>query len=98
LKPRSGDCSRLHTPFPLTARASQKQHKYARIHGLSAQDATIYSLVKTDLRRRDIAEPKCFISKNFKHFGSPEIRTELQSYDCRYITRCADGLGYARST
>jgi len=83
--------------IPFDSASFAEATRYARVYGLSAQDATIYSSVIADLRRQDIAEPKCFISKNFKDFGSPEVKSELHSYSCRYITSFTDGLGYTRS-
>jgi predicted nucleic acid-binding protein len=59
---------------------------------LSVQDAVIYAGIIADARSRDIAEPKCFISRNVKDFGRPDILAELRGMNCRYAATFDDGL------
>ena len=42
-------------------------------------------------------ELRCFITKNSRDFVNPDIENELKAYNCRLLTKFADGLGYVRS-
>lgn len=65
---------------------------YQSLYRLSAQDSIIYAVILTDLRARPAGDPKVFISRNFKDFGDPAIRAELQSYNCTYTESFEAGL------
>ncbi|HWE39423.1 MAG TPA: hypothetical protein VG406_22925 [Isosphaeraceae bacterium] len=54
-------------------------------------------LLRTRLGRRDPAEPKCFLSRDTRAFLTPEIRSELGAFGCRFIPSFDDGLGFVRS-
>ncbi len=71
---------------------------YQGRYGLSPLDAVIYASVIAHLERSSREEPKCFLSRNPQDFSNPEIRTELESYQCRYIAKFADGLSYIENT
>ena len=64
--------------------------------GLSVQDAIIFASVMADARMRT-AEPKCFVSRNFKHFRRSDIIAELFSVNCRYAASFDDGLSIANA-
>jgi predicted nucleic acid-binding protein len=59
---------------------------------LSPQDSIIYSAVIADLQKRPLQEKKCFISRNWKDFRNPAIKSELESYNCRYAESFGEGL------
>src|SRR6266849_2706033 len=60
--------------------------------GLSPQDSIIYAAVLNDLHKRSFQEEKCYISRNWKDFRNPAIKTELELYNCRYAESFGDGL------
>ena len=62
---------------------------------LSPQDAIVYASVLDHLASAPKAL-RCFINRNSKDFLNPDIESELAAYNCRLLTRFADGLGYAR--
>ncbi len=75
----------------------QQSSHYRNLYGLPPQDAIILSVIIRDLRAQDLGEAKCFISTNVKDFGDPGIRAELKSFNCRYISKLADGLAFIAS-
>lgn len=72
----------------------QQSAHYRDLYGLSPQDAIILSAIIRDLQTQDPNEAKCFISTNVKDFGDPGIRSELKSFNCRYISKLVDGLAF----
>jgi len=72
--------------------------KYQRHYDLSPQDSIIYSAVIDDLQQQTPKRVKCFISRNSKDFGDPDIKSELTSYNCRYIVEFKDGLSFIQSS
>jgi len=75
----------------------QKALLYQDRYGLSPQDSIIYSAVIADLQRRTQEEAKCFISRNWKDFGDPDIKSELESYNCAYLEDFAAGLRFIQN-
>lgn len=69
--------------------------EYQKPLGLSLPDSVIYASVVAHMSSA-LTKPKCFLNKNSKDFVNPCIQDRLASYDCRLITRFADGLGYIR--
>ena len=64
--------------------------------GLSPQDSVVYASVMDHLSAASPG-PKCFLNRDSKDFSIPDIRDGLERYDCRLITRFADGLSYINS-
>lgn len=75
---------------------------YQQNLGFSPQDSIIYATVVADLQTRPGDEEKCFLSRDRKAFGREDddrsIKTELVSYNCRYIGSFAQGLDYIQHT
>jgi predicted nucleic acid-binding protein len=65
---------------------------FQRNLGLSPQDSIIYAAVIADLQNRPFQEDKCFISRKWKDFRNPAIKSELESYNCRYAESFGEGL------
>ena len=63
---------------------------------LSPQDSVVYASVIAHLSAASPG-PKCFLNRDRKDFSIPDIREGLERYDCRLITRFADGLSYINS-
>jgi predicted nucleic acid-binding protein len=81
------------TPATLDAATFRQARQYQAIYDLAPQDAVIYAVVLMDLRRQDLPEAKCFISRD-KDFTDPGIKAELGRFNCRYINNFTDGLNY----
>ena len=64
--------------------------------GLSPQDSVVYASVMAHLPSGS-SRPKCFLNRDRKDFAMPDIREGLERYNCRLITRFADGLSYINS-
>ncbi len=62
---------------------------------LSPQDSIVYASILDHLNAES-RERCCFITKNSKDFANPHIEHELNSRDCRLMTKFADGVGYVR--
>ena len=63
---------------------------------LSPQDSIVYASILNHLTTAS-EKPRCFITKNSRDFVNPDIENELKAYNCRLLTKFADGLGYVRS-
>ncbi len=62
---------------------------------LGPQDSIIYSTIIADLQKRPRQEVKCFLSRDKRaFFAKPGIRSELTSYNCRYIESFKQGLDF----
>lgn len=61
---------------------------------LSLQDAIVYATIVTDLQQRPLQETKCFFSRDQKAFADPAIKSELASFNCRYIDGFGNGLSF----
>ena len=62
---------------------------------LSPQDSIIFASILHHLTTTD-EEMRCFITKD-KDFANPDIQDELSSYNCKFLAKYTDGLGYIRS-
>ncbi|MDQ5824872.1 MAG: hypothetical protein M3441_11810 [Chloroflexota bacterium] len=71
-----------------------KSERYRSLYNLSPQDAIILSAITRDFGTQDRLEAKCFISTNAKDFNNPGIRAELKLFNCRLISKIADGLAF----
>ena len=65
-------------------------------YGLSPQDAIIYASIVRDLVTSGRTDRSCFMSRNLKDFGDPDIREELASYDCQYEESYEVGVSLIR--
>lgn len=64
---------------------------------LLLQDSIIYSAIMADLKSQPEEEAKCFLSRDYRAFGSDadhRIKAELAKYHCRYIGSFAQGLNF----
>ncbi len=69
--------------------------QYHRIHGLSAQDAIVYSSVLTHLSQIHAAEA-CFLNRNAKDFDDQNIVEELAGHNCQLFVRFDAGYSFIR--
>jgi predicted nucleic acid-binding protein len=63
----------------------------------SPQDAIVFASVTEHLKRLQIDEPKCFITKNSKDFKDPDIEDQLVNFNCKLLFTFEAGLGYMKS-
>lgn len=80
--------------IPLNATTFHEAQRYEQTYGIDLPDAIIYASVISDLKTAHVTEPKCFVSRNYKHFRDQAIEQELQSFGCRYIERFADAVNF----
>jgi predicted nucleic acid-binding protein len=72
---------------------------YQRSLILSPQDSIIYAVMLADLKKQPAQEMKCFLSRDYKAFGSDKdrgIKDELGKYNCRYIGSFTQGLDFIK--
>ncbi len=68
---------------------------YQNKFGIRPKDSIIYAGIIEDLKQRPVSEQKCFLSRDKKAFNDdPEIKAELSTYNCRYISSFSDGFRY----
>lgn len=63
---------------------------------LSLQDAIVLATVLSHSRLTDTAEPKCFVSKNWKDFNEPGIRAALRAAGCDYADSFESAMRFVR--
>ncbi|MDE0213177.1 MAG: PIN domain-containing protein, partial [Deltaproteobacteria bacterium] len=68
--------------------------QYQRTHGLSPQDALVYSSVLTHLKRVRASE-NCFLNRD-KGFGDQNIVEELAGYNCQLFVQFDAGYSFIR--
>ncbi len=79
--------------LPLDSNVLNESENLEKSLNLSAQDAIVYVSVLSNLRTNQ-SEDSCFLNRNSKDFDIPDIRTELESYNCLMIPRFDDGLQF----
>ena len=63
---------------------------------LTPQDSIVYASVIGHLSNITDGN-NCFLNRNSKDFGTPDIINSLASYNCRILFSFENGLGYIRS-
>ena len=79
--------------IPIDLDTARAAIEYQINQNLSPQDSIVYASVVRHLRSSATGS-KCFLNRNSKDFLNPDIQDELKNYECRLITRFADGLGF----
>lgn len=64
---------------------------------LSPQDALIYASILDHLGKEESDSFGCFITKDAKDFATPDIKNDLEKYNCKLLTSFANGLEYVRT-
>jgi hypothetical protein len=75
---RTGRLLRLSTDTLAQAQVLQAQY------GLQSVDAIIIGAVIVDLAQQPLSGDRWFVSRNWRDFDDPGIRTELARYNCSY--------------
>jgi predicted nucleic acid-binding protein len=65
--------------------------------GLEFPDALVYASVLEHLETAT-TDNSCFITKNAKDFGDPDIEKELGALECKVLFKFHDGLGYSKAS
>ena len=71
--------------------AASTEHQ--RAHGLSAQDALVYSSVLSHLKRVPARE-SCFLNRNSTDFDDQNIVDELADYNCKLLFQFYTGYSF----
>jgi len=69
--------------------------QYQRTHGLSAQDAIVYSSVLTHLKRVHASE-NCFLNRNATDFDDQNVVEELAGHNCQLFLQFDAGCSFIR--
>jgi predicted nucleic acid-binding protein len=70
---------------------------YQIAYGLLPKDSIIYAGIMADLQRAPREELKCFVSSDSDFGIHPAIKSELQTYNCRYISKFSQALQFVKS-
>lgn len=92
------EMAQLTTVIPFTPEIVTEAYVNAQTHGLTPQDALIYTSVLAGLRILSADEPKLFISRNAADFNKPGIRAELRTLGCEYLSNFQAAAGRLRAT
>mgnify|MGYP002777125130 CR=1 FL=1 len=65
-------------------------------YGLASQDALVFASVVSHLRN-DKPHRSCFLNRNSKDFGSPDVVDQLNQFNCRVILSFENGYEFIRS-
>jgi len=85
---------KIGTSIELDESMLEQARSYREQFGLKPQDSIIYAAVIADLQQRPPTEIKCFVSRNWRDFDDPGIKSELASYNCRYIGSFTQSLNF----
>jgi hypothetical protein len=77
----------------LTSGVIKQAASFEQRLGLSRQDALVYSSVVTHLSAVELSA-SCFLNKNTKDFLVPQIKEQLDSFNCKLIPDFKQGLEY----
>ena len=82
-------------PFPTDSKAFARAKKYKEV--LQPKDSIIYASMTADIRKQELTEPKCFITRD-KDFQLPQIRRNLKKFNCKILSSYKDGLDYMNNS
>ena len=92
-------CSRLlqvAEVIPLGAPILITAIQYQHTHGLSPQDALVYTTVLEHLKQHH-AMQSCFLNRNSRDFDDPDLVDELDRYKCKLLPRFDTGYQFVLS-
>ena len=82
--------------IPLGTSVLAASTQIERAHGLSSQDALVYSSVVSHLKR--LRQPEsCFLNRNSKDFSDQNIVDELADYNCKLLFQFDTGYSFIRA-
>lgn len=82
--------------IPLTADIISEAANHEDLYGLMPQDALVYASILFHLNQHK-PTIACFLNRNSRDFDTPEIKTELNSLNCRMISQFDQGLSFIQS-
>ncbi|HAO12474.1 MAG TPA: PIN domain-containing protein [Planktothrix sp. UBA8407] len=69
---------------------------YENRYALMPQDALVYASILFHLQQNQ-PTIACFLNRNSRDFDTPEIKAELNSFNCRMISQFDQGLSFIQS-
>ena len=81
--------------IPTGSSTIRKAITFQKSRDLGPQDSVIYASILEHLGTAS-KKSSCFITKD-KDFASPDIENELKNYNCKLLTKFANGFGYIRN-
>lgn len=84
-------------PIETTSFIFNQALAYQIAYGLLPQDSIIYAAIIADLQRAPHDELKCFVTSDSDFGIHPAIKSELQAYNCRHISKFSQALQFVKS-
>lgn len=82
--------------IPLNGNILSEAATYENCYALIPQDALVYASVLFHLQQNQ-PTIACFLNRNSRDFDTPEIKAELNSFNCRMISQFDQGLSFIQS-
>lgn len=82
--------------IPLNGNILSEAATYENRYALMPQDALVYASILFHLQQKKPAIA-CFLNRNSRDFDTPEIKAELNSFNCRMISQFDRGLSFIQS-
>jgi predicted nucleic acid-binding protein len=82
--------------IPLEVTILTATTQYQHTHGLSPQDALVYTSVLWHLRQYQ-GPQSCFLNRNSKDFDDPDLIAELDGYNCKFLPQFDTGHQFVLS-
>lgn len=82
--------------IPLNGNILSEAATYENRYALMPQDALVYASVLFHLQQNQPTSA-CFLNRNSRDFDTPEIKAELNSFNCGMISQFDQGLSFIQS-
>ncbi|MBE9145227.1 PIN domain-containing protein [Planktothrix mougeotii] len=82
--------------IPLNRNILSEAATYENRYALMPQDALVYASILFHLQQNQ-PTIACFLNRNSRDFDTPEIKAELNSFNCRMISQFDQGLSFIQS-
>lgn len=82
--------------IPLNGNILSEAATYENRYALMPQDALVYASILFHLQQNQ-PTIACFLNRNSRDFDTPEIKAELNSFNCRMISQFDQGLSFIQS-
>jgi predicted nucleic acid-binding protein len=82
--------------IPLNGNILSEAATYENRYALMPQDALVYASILFHLQQNK-PTIACFLNRNSRDFDTPEIKAELNSFNCRMISQFDQGLSFIQS-
>lgn len=84
---------RIAEVLPLDMGVVESAATWQNVFDLSPQDAVVYASIRSRLEQ-DTAVASCFVSRNPKDFDDPDLRRDLATLNCKYLSSFATAVQF----